>query len=130
MYSATTRKIRVSVTPDYAPDQSEPDNGAYFWTYTIEITNLGLDRVQLISRHWLITDANGKTFEVRGPGVVGEQPVLGPGESFTYTSGVPLSTTSGTMTGSYQMVDVEGRDFEVDVPAFSLDSPYASQTLN
>ena len=130
MYSAITRKIRVTATPDYAPDQSEPDNGSYFWTYTIEITNMGLDRVQLLARHWIITDAAGKQFEVEGLGVVGEQPHLGPGESFTYTSGVPLNTTSGTMYGHYKMVDAEGRAFEIDVPAFSLDSPYASRTVN
>jgi ApaG protein len=130
MYSAVTNDIRVTVRPEYSDDRSEPDAGRYFWFYTIEIQNESLVSVQLTHRHWRITDARGKVEEVRGPGVVGEQPMLEPGQSFRYTSGCPLTTPSGIMAGSYRMVDGNGRAFDVVIPAFSLDSPHARRTVN
>src|SRR5204863_4490489 len=101
MYRATTRSIEVTVTPQFLSERSSPANNYYFWAYTIEIVNRGAETVQLVSRHWRITDAFGRIQEVRGPGVVGEQPVLAPGQSFQYTSGVPLPTASGFMAGTY-----------------------------
>lgn len=130
MYRAVTRKIEVTVTPRFATERSSPANGYYFWTYTIDITNLGPETVQLKTRHWRITDALGRLQEVKGPGVVGEEPVLESGESFEYTSGVPLPTPSGFMTGSYGMVTSEGEHFDIEIPAFSLDSSYAERTIN
>jgi len=130
MYSATTHDVRVTVRPEFSPERSAPDEGRYFWTYTIEITNMGAREVQLTHRHWRITDAHGRLEEVRGPGVVGEQPWLKPGESFRYTSGCPLTTPSGIMAGDYRMAGPAGQIFEVEIPAFSLDSPYARRTLN
>lgn len=130
MYEAVTREIRVRVSPEYLPDQSEPEDSRYFWAYKVEITNLGKETVQLRTRHWRITDANGRTEEVRGPGVVGEQPTLEPGQTFTYSSGCPLRTPQGLMVGSYQMVDAGGTMFDVAIPAFSLDSPFSRPTLN
>jgi ApaG protein len=130
MYRTVTRDIEVSVLPRFMAERSAPDNGYFFWAYTIEITNHGRETVQLKSRHWRITDANGRLQEVRGAGVVGEEPVLEPGESFEYTSGVPLSTSSGFMTGSYGMVTATGEPFDIDIPAFSLDSSPAERTLN
>lgn len=129
-YEKVTAGIRVRVEPRYVPDQSAPAEGLYFWAYTVDIANLGARTVQLVARHWRITDANGRMQEVRGPGVVGEQPVLQPGTSFEYTSGCPLPTTSGIMVGTYQMVTAEGESFAVDIPAFSLDSPGAARTMN
>ncbi|MCC8935819.1 Protein ApaG [Bradyrhizobium ivorense] len=122
MYRAVTRQIEVTVEPNFMPDRSSVGR-EYFWSYTIVITNSGPETVQLRTRHWIITDATGRRQEVRGEGVVGEQPVLAPGERFEYTSGVPLSTASGFMTGSYQMVNESGERFDIDVPTFSLDSP-------
>ncbi len=130
MYRAITRQIEVTVEPNFIPDQSSPENSRYFWSYTIVITNEGDETVQLRTRHWIITDASGRQQEVRGDGVVGEQPVLAPGERFEYTSGVPLSTASGFMAGRYQMVSETGERFEIDVPTFSLDSPDGSRVLN
>ncbi len=130
MYQAVTRGFRVTVKPQYLPEQSSPDEDRYVWAYTIEIANLGTETAQLLSRYWRITDAEGKVQEVRGPGVVGEQPRLEPGEAFTYTSGVPLSTPSGIMVGWYQMRSETGELFTIDVPAFSLDLPDAKPTLN
>jgi ApaG protein len=130
MYRATTRSIQVTVTPSYVAEQSSPDEGRYFWAYTIEILNLGVEVVQLRSRAWRITDGNGATQEVRGPGVVGKQPVLKPGESFEYTSGCPLPTPSGIMVGHYQMQNDRGETFAVDIPAFSLDTPTGKRILN
>ena len=130
MYSAVTNDIRVTVRPEYSDDRSEPELGRYFWFYTIDIQNESLVSVQLTHRHWRITDARGKLEEVRGPGVVGEQPMLEPGQSFRYTSGCPLTTPSGIMAGSYRMVDENGRAFDVVIPAFSLDSPHARRTVN
>ena len=106
------------------------ERGQYFWSYTIVITNTGAETVQLRTRHWIITDATGHKQEVRGEGVVGKQPVLAPGEHFEYTSGVPLPTASGFMTGRYQMVSESGERFEIDVPTFSLDSPDNKRVLN
>jgi len=123
MYRASTRDIEVTVTPRFLEERSSPANNYYFWAYSIEIVNHGAETVQLVTRHWHITDAFGRSQDVRGPGVVGEQPVLEPGQSFEYTSGVPLPTPSGFMTGSYNMVNAAGERFDVQIPAFSLDSP-------
>jgi ApaG protein len=130
MYRAVTRDIQVTVTPHYLADKSSPDHDRYFWSYTIEIRNLGRVTVQLKTRHWKITDGFGHVQEVRGPGVVGEQPVLKPGERYEYTSGVPLNTPSGLMAGSYQMVAENGERFDAEVPAFSLDSPNVARVLH
>jgi ApaG protein len=130
MYRATTRDVQITVRPEYLPERSAPKDGEYFWAYTIEIKNLGRMPVQLISRHWKITDANGRVEEVKGPGVVGKQPVLRPGERFEYTSGVPLSTPSGLMAGTYQMVDELGEKFDAEVPAFSLDTPESKHVVH
>jgi ApaG protein len=111
------------VEPDFLPERSSVAKSEYFWTYTIVITNTGAETVQLRTRHWIIIDATGHRHEFRGEGVVGEQPVLRPGERFEYTSGVPLRTASGIMTGRYQMVSESGEHFEIEVPTFSLDSP-------
>lgn len=129
-YEATTRGIRVRVTPTYLPAQSDPQEGQYVWAYTVEIENRGDERVQLISRRWLITDARNRVEEVRGPGVVGEQPTLGPGESFSYTSGCPLPTPSGGMRGAYQMMGLAGEMFDVEIPEFSLHLPEAARRMN
>ncbi len=130
MYRAVTRQIEVTVEPNFLPERSAADRGQYFWSYTIVITNSGTETVQLRTRHWIITDATGRRQEVRGEGVVGEQPVLAPGERFEYTSGVPLPTASGFMAGRYQMVNESGERFEIDVPTFSLDSPDGKRVLN
>lgn len=130
MYRAVTRQIEVTVEPNFVPEQSSADRSRYFWSYTIVITNSGEETVQLKTRHWIITDAAGRQQEVKGEGVVGEQPTLAPGERFEYTSGVPLTTASGFMTGRYQMVSASGERFEIDVPTFSLDSPDNKRVLN
>lgn len=130
MYRAVTRQIEVTVEPSFMPERSSMESSRYFWSYTIVITNTGPETVQLRTRHWIITDAAGRQQEVRGEGVVGEQPVLGPGERFEYTSGVPLSTASGFMTGRYQMVSESGERFEIEVPTFSLDSHNGKRVLN
>jgi len=130
MYRAVTRQIEVTVEPNFVPERSVVDRGQYFWSYTIVITNTGAETVQLRTRHWVITDAVGRKQIVRGEGVVGEQPVLAPGERFEYTSGVPLPTASGFMTGRYQMVTARGERFEIDVPTFSLDCPAGKRVLN
>ncbi|MBN9597562.1 MAG: Co2+/Mg2+ efflux protein ApaG [Afipia sp.] len=130
MYRAVTRHIEVVVEPSFLPERSSAEDGRFFWAYTIAIINSGTETVQLKTRHWIITDGAGHSQEVRGEGVVGEQPVIEPGERFEYTSGVPLQTPSGFMTGSYQMVTEDGEPFEIDIPAFSLDSPNVRRTLN
>jgi ApaG protein len=130
MYSAVTEHIKVTVRPEFAVDRSEPSDNRYFWTYAIEIANLGRKTVQLTHRHWRITDADGRLEEVKGAGVVGEQPTLKPGQAFRYASGCPLPTPSGIMVGQYRMVDEDGRVFSVQIPAFSLDSPYGKRVLN
>ena len=116
-YRAVTRQIEVTATPRFLPERSSPENGYFFWAYTITLTNLGGETVQLKTRHWRITDAQGRLQEVRGAGVVGEEPVLKPGENFEYTSGVPLPTPSGFMTGTYGMVTAAGEQFDIDIPA-------------
>lgn len=123
MYRAVTRKIAVTVTPRFLADRSSPASGYFFWAYTIDIVNGGNETVQLKTRHWKITDALGRLQEVKGPGVVGEEPVLKPGDSYEYTSGVPLPTPSGFMEGSYGMITEDGRPFDVEIPLFSLDAP-------
>ena len=130
MYEAVTDNIRVRVTPQYVAAQSAPEDGHYFWAYTVEITNLGQDHVQLKSRIWKITDANGRTEEIRGAGVVGQQPTLEPMKPFSYTSGCPLRTPQGLMVGSYQLVGAEGRMLDIAIPAFSLDSPFGRPSLH
>lgn len=130
MYTKTTSDVTISVEPVYLDHESQPENNIWVWSYTVSIRNGGTETLQLRTRHWRITDALGRTQEVRGPGVVGEQPVLKPGESFVYTSGTPLATPSGIMAGTYSMEGPGGRMVEVEVPAFSLDSPGASKQVN
>lgn len=130
MYRAETRGIRVTVRPLYMEDESDPDENRYFWAYTVEVANLGDETVQLRTRFWHITDSLGRVQEVRGPGVVGEEPVLEPGESFEYTSGCPLATPGGIMLGHYTMETDDGETFEVEIPAFSLDVPDTPRVLN
>jgi ApaG protein len=130
MYRTVTRDIEVSVTPRFLEERSSPAQGYFFWAYTIEIANRSEETVQLKTRYWRITDALGRLQEVRGAGVVGEEPVLEPGESFEYTSGVPLTTPSGFMVGSYGMVTAEGERFDIEIPAFSLDSPDMQRVIN
>jgi ApaG protein len=130
MYEAVTRGIRIRVTPQFLEHESAPDQGRYLWAYTVDIRNEGSQSVQLQSRHWRITDALGRTQEVRGAGVVGQTPVLAPGASFRYTSGCPLPTPSGIMAGSYEMTSAAGEHFQVMIPTFSLDSPHAPRSLN
>jgi ApaG protein len=121
---ALTNNVRVEVESQYAPERSQPFQQKWFFHYTVRITNEGDESVQLISRHWIITDCNGHTDEVRGPGVVGEQPVLAPGESFQYTSGCPLRTPAGVMRGTYQMVTANGEHFDAEIAPFALNEPY------
>jgi ApaG protein len=130
MYSHTSQDIRITVEPYYLDDQSSPSDDHYVWAYHVKIENVGEATVQLINRYWRITDANGQIQEVRGSGVVGEQPVLDPGESFEYTSGTPLGTPSGIMVGTYEMETRNGERFDVEIPAFSLDSPHQPVQLN
>jgi ApaG protein len=121
---ALTRGVRVAVVAEYAPDRSHPAQQQWFFLYTITITNEGRETVQLISRHWIITDGGGRVEEVKGPGVVGQQPVLRAGEAFTYTSGCPLTTPFGTMEGTYQMVSQTEESFDVKIAPFTLSEPY------
>ncbi len=130
MYSSVTRAIRVTVEPIYLNEQSSPEDSHFVWAYQVKIENDGAETVQLINRHWRITDSLGRLQEVRGEGVVGEQPVLRPGEAYQYTSGTPLATPSGIMAGSYEMVTMAGERFDVEIPAFSLDSPHQDRRLN
>ncbi|HEY8193924.1 MAG TPA: Co2+/Mg2+ efflux protein ApaG [Hyphomicrobium sp.] len=129
-YEAVTRSIRIRVEPQYIEEQSSPEDGHFVWSYAVEISNDGSEAVQLKSRMWRITDARGHTEEVRGPGVIGQTPVIPPGKSFNYTSGCPLKTPQGIMVGSYQMTDEAGQLFDVAIPAFSLDSPYTRRSMN
>jgi len=130
-YTKTTHGITVTVRTFFLEDQSAPDESHYVWAYKVEIANLGRRTVQLLRRTWHITDGRGRTQHVHGAGVVGEQPVLEPGESFTYTSGTPLDTPSGFMTGAYHMVAPDsGEAFDVDIPAFSLDSPHGETSIH
>ena len=130
MYSKTTNNINVSVKSYYLEDQSEPDEQLYVWAYQVTINNRGQQTVQLKKRYWKITDSNGVNKEVRGAGVIGEQPILRPGEKFEYTSGTPLSTPSGFMEGYYEMETKDGNKFDASIPLFSLDSPYISNQIN
>ena len=120
---AITRSIKVQVKSQYDPTRSNPNQNQWFFLYTVTITNEGSDTVQLISRHWVITDAMGKVHEVRGPGVVGNQPVLAPGESFEYTSGCPLTVPFGSMHGTYQMVNDREEQFDIEIAPFTLMEP-------
>jgi ApaG protein len=122
---AMTKGVRIEVTSRYVAERSAPEDGEWFFAYTVRITNEGSESVQLISRHWIITDAEGRQQEVKGPGVVGEQPTLRPGESFEYTSACPLSTSIGAMQGSYQMVTSGGDRFDATIAPFTLSEPYA-----
>ena len=130
MYVAVTNDIEVTVEPEYLADRSEPDEDRYFWAYHVTVANHSDKTVQLQSRYWRITDSTGRTEEVRGAGVVGEQPILNPGDSFSYTSGCPLKTSSGIMMGEYQMQGADGRRFAVEIPAFSLDLPGQARSIN
>jgi ApaG protein len=127
MSDATTQGIRVEVKSAYIPDQSAPAQRRYVFAYTVRVSNLGSARIQLVSRHWIITDGVGQVEEVRGPGVVGKQPTLGPGEAFEYTSGCVLKTSAGEMRGTYQMVTEEGGTFDANIAPFRLSLPH---TLN
>ena len=129
MYREITHGVAVTVEPFFLDDESDPDERRFFWAYHVRIENQGPETVQLMTRYWRITDAAGKILEVQGDGVVGEQPVLDPGEAFEYTSGTPLGTPSGFMVGRYVMAAGDGRTFEVDIPAFSLDSPHQDRAL-
>lgn len=130
-YSATTRDIQVSVRTFFLPDQSKPAEGKFFWAYQIRIENQGAETVQLLRRTWKITDGRGRIQQVHGEGVIGKQPTLGPGQAFEYTSGTPLDTPSGIMQGAYHMTTSDtGEAFDVDIPAFSLDSPHQEIRLH
>lgn len=130
MYRALTREIEVVVEPFYLEEQSDPEDDRYVWGYRIVISNNSGIAVRLVNRYWNITDQNGQVDEVTGPGVVGEQPRLGPGDTYEYSSGCPLDTPSGLMFGHYQMETDEGEMFDVDIPAFSLDLPGSLRVLN
>lgn len=121
---AVTRGIRVRVVAQYSPERSQPSSNQWFFLYTVTIANEGVDTVQLLSRHWIITDGSGHVDEVRGPGVIGKQPQLAPGESFEYTSGSPLSTPFGLMEGTYRMVTSNGEEFDAKIAPFTLSEPY------
>jgi ApaG protein len=129
-YMAITRGIAVSVEPTYLEASSSPIDSQYVWAYKVTIENHGQETVQLLSRHWMITNARGEYTEVKGPGVIGKQPILKPGESYAYTSGAPLNTPSGMMGGSYQMESDRGERFDIEIPAFSLDRPNHSALPN
>jgi ApaG protein len=129
-YEETTRDIRVAVEPHFLDDQSEPEENRYFWAYRVTIENNGREPMQLLSRYWRITDARGRIREVRGAGVVGEQPVIPPGRAFEYTSGAPLETPSGFMSGTYQMRAQSGESFEIGIPMFALESPYENSKMH
>jgi len=130
MYRAVTRNIEVEVEPIYLPDRSDPEQSRYVWAYRVTIANNSDGFAQLLTRYWRIVDGNGKVEEVRGPGVVGDQPELNPGDSYQYTSGCPLSTPSGIMVGRYTMRNAKGETFDIAIPAFSLDLPGAKRTVN
>jgi ApaG protein len=130
MYRAVTRNIEVNVEPIYLQEQSDPAENRYVWAYRVTIANHSAGWVKLLSRYWHITDGRGRVEEVRGPGVVGEQPELNPGDSYQYMSGCPLTTPSGIMVGTYTMRDAAGQTFEIDIPAFSLDMPGGRRSVN
>jgi ApaG protein len=130
MYERTTHGIRVVVRPAFIDDQSDPDDDRFLWSYTVTIENKSAETVQLMARYWHITDAQGRVKEVQGPGVVGAQPVLAPGQTFEYTSGCPLNTASGHMVGKYKMRAATGEDFEADIPPFLLESPHEQRQIH
>jgi ApaG protein len=130
MYNSITCDISVSVLPVYIDERSKPEDGRYFWAYRVVVENRSNESIQLLSRYWHITDGNGLVEEVSGAGVVGEQPVLKPGESYEYTSGCPLDTPSGIMVGHYMMKKQDGVTVKVAIPAFSLDLPDNHPTYN
>ena len=130
MYEEITKKIKITVNPEFLEEHSDPDEKRFIWAYHVKIENQGIDTVQLLSRSWKITDALGRVQEVRGSGVVGEQPILKPGTSFEYTSGTPLKTPSGFMMGFYKMEKENGDSFNASIPSFSLDSPHESGASN
>jgi ApaG protein len=130
MYEQETAGMIVRVDPQFLLEESRPEDGRYVWAYTIEIENHRPDAVQLISRFWRITDENGATQEVRGAGVIGQQPVIAPGGSFKYTSAAPLAAPSGMMMGAYSMQRTNGEGFDIQVPLFALDSPFNEKLAN
>ena len=130
MYRAITRNIEITAKPQFLEDQSQPESSRFVWAYTITIANNGDEPVQLLTRHWVITDANGSRQEVKGPGVIGEQPRISPNGSYTYSSGCPLQTPSGVIVGSYCIVSDAGEHFEAEIPAFSLDSRFDRHSVN
>ena len=130
MYTCTTHRIKVTVIPAYLESQSSPPQNHFVWAYTIHLENMSERTVQLQNRYWRITDAHGNVQEVRGAGVVGEQPVLKPGDVYNYTSGAALHTPSGIMTGNYEMSTPDGESFVIDIPTFSLDSHEQIQRPN
>lgn len=129
-YELETKRIRVAVKPAYLHDQSDPEDDRYVWSYTVTIENKSGELVQLLSRYWSIIDGQGRIQEVRGAGVVGAQPTIKPGESFQYTSGCPLETASGSMSGRYQMMSASGESFEAEIPAFLLESPFERRQIH
>lgn len=130
VFSKITHDIKVSVIPNYLHEQSEPSDAHYVWAYTVQVENLSDKAVKLLNRHWIITDAEGHIEEVKGDGVIGEQPELEPNEGFRYTSGTALATPSGLMMGTYEMEEPSGKRFTIDVPPFSLDSPFQQYRPN
>ncbi len=130
MYDTITRNIQVCVEPQFLEEESAPENDHFVWAYRISIYNLGNEKVKLLNRFWKITDSKGMVKEVNGPGVVGEQPIINPGESYEYMSGAPLPTPSGIMEGTYEMINDTGESFDVEIPLFSLDSPYEKNRPN
>ncbi len=130
MYRQVTNDIEVTVVPRFLPEHSSEEKHRYVWSYTVTIANRGPEAVRLRTRHWIITNEVGEVEEVRGAGVVGEQPLIQPGAAYTYTSGCPLTTPSGIMVGSYRMEGPDGAAFDVAIPAFSLDLPDARPTVN
>jgi ApaG protein len=130
MYSKTTKGVTVTVTPYFLDEQSSPQEGHYVWAYQVNIKNSSSNTVKLNRRNWVIIDANGKIINIQGEGVVGEFPVIHPGESFEYTSGTPLKTTNGFMQGFYLMSQNNGEQLKIDIPTFSLDSPYGKKKLH
>jgi ApaG protein len=129
-YEEITRDIKIAVEPNFLDDQSEPEESRYLWSYRVTIENKSALTVQLLSRYWRITDARGRIREVRGEGVIGEQPVIAPGRAYAYTSGAPLETASGFMTGTYHMRASTGENFEVGIPMFALESPYEVRRMH
>ena len=130
MYTKTTNKINITVKPFYLEEQSDPNESHYVWAYQVTINNNGQDTVQLKKRCWTIVDSTGNAQEVKGDGVVGEQPILKPGQKYEYTSGAPLNTPSGFMSGHYEMINTNGTHFDVEIPLFSLDSPHDSSQIH